>query len=158
MTPPSPGAALYDFAAQLYPICRSITGNGVRETLDLIGRRIELKRHEIPSGTKVFDWEVPLEWNIDDAYVLDAHDRKVVDFSAHNLHILNYSEPAQVSSAACGVAAETALAAGLSRLDSVSHELLPAAMGLLHEAPRSRRFATGTISSPDRQQACCRVH
>jgi aminopeptidase-like protein len=97
MTPASPGAALHEFAAQLYPICRSITGNGVRQTLDLIGRRIELKRHEIPSGTKVFDWEVPLEWNIDDAYVLDPHDRKVVDFSAHNLHILNYSEPAQLS-------------------------------------------------------------
>jgi aminopeptidase-like protein len=97
MTAESPGAPLYAFAAQLYPICRSITGNGVRKTLDLIGRRIELKRQEIPSGTKVFDWEVPLEWNIDDAYVLDAHDRKVVDFSAHNLHILNYSEPVQVS-------------------------------------------------------------
>lgn len=92
-TPPSAGTALHAFAAQLYPICRSITGNGVRKTLDMIGRRIELKRHEIPSGAKVFDWEVPPEWNIDDAYVLDAQGRKVIDFSAHNLHILNYSEP-----------------------------------------------------------------
>jgi aminopeptidase-like protein len=96
MIPASPGAALYAFAAELYPICRSITGDGVRKTLELIGRRIELKRHEIPSGAKVFDWEVPLEWNIDDAYVLDADGRKVVDFSAHNLHILNYSEPIHV--------------------------------------------------------------
>src|SRR5579863_5331341 len=89
----SAGTALHAFAAQLYPICRSITGNGVRKTLEMIGRRIELRRHEIPSGTKVFDWEVPPEWNIDDAYVLDAQGRKVIDFSAHNLHILNYSEP-----------------------------------------------------------------
>jgi aminopeptidase-like protein len=85
------------FAAELYPICRSITGNGVRKTLELIGRRIELERHEIPSGTRVFDWEVPPEWNIDDAYVLDGQGRKVIDFSAHNLHILNYSEPIDVS-------------------------------------------------------------
>jgi aminopeptidase-like protein len=96
-TPPSAGAALHAFAAQLYPICRSITGNGVRKTLEMIGHRIELKRHEVPSGTKVFDWEVPLEWNIDDAYVLDGHGRKVIDFRQHNLHILNYSEPVDAS-------------------------------------------------------------
>jgi aminopeptidase-like protein len=87
------GTALHAFATQLYPICRSITGNGVRKTLDIIGRRIELRRHEVPSGTKVFDWEVPPEWNIDQAYVLDGQGRKVIDFGAHNLHILNYSEP-----------------------------------------------------------------
>ena len=86
---------LLEFATSLYPICRSITGDGVRRTLELIGRRIKLKVHEVPSGTRVFDWEVPPEWNIDDAYVLDAHGRKVIDFAAHNLHILNYSEPAR---------------------------------------------------------------
>jgi aminopeptidase-like protein len=93
----SDGPGLHAFAAQLYPICRSITGNGVRKTLDLIGRRIDLKRHEVRSGAKVFDWEVPLEWNIDDASVCDAHGRRVIDFQAHNLHILNYSEPARLS-------------------------------------------------------------
>lgn len=96
-TPASEGSVLSAFAAELYPICRSITGNGVRKTLELIGRRIELKKHEVPSGTAVFDWEVPPEWNIEDAYVLDGHGRKVIDFSAHNLHILNYSEPAELT-------------------------------------------------------------
>jgi aminopeptidase-like protein len=89
----SVGADLHAFAAQLYPICRSITGAGVRKTLELIGHRIELEWHEVPSGSKVFDWEVPLEWNIDDAFVSDADGRRVVDFNAHNLHILNYAEP-----------------------------------------------------------------
>jgi aminopeptidase-like protein len=98
LAPAAPaGSELLSFATELYPICRSITGNGVRKTLELIGRRINLKLREVPSGTKVFDWEVPLEWNIDDAYVLDPHGRKVVDFAAHNLHILNYSEPASLT-------------------------------------------------------------
>ena len=97
MTDNSIGAQLHAFAAELYPICRSITGAGVRKTLELINRRIELKWHEVPSGTKVFDWEVPLEWNIEDAWVKDADGRRVVDFQAHNLHILNYSEPVRTS-------------------------------------------------------------
>ena len=87
------GRELLQFAAELYPICRSITGNGVRTTLRLIGQRIPLQLHEVPSGTQVFDWEVPLEWNIDDAYVADAHGRRVIDFQAHNLHLVSYSEP-----------------------------------------------------------------
>ncbi len=96
-SPVLPGADLLAFASTLYPICRSITGNGVRQTLRLIGARIELNLHEIPSGSAVFDWEVPPEWNIDDACVLDAHGRRVIDFRAHNLHILNYSEPVEVT-------------------------------------------------------------
>ena len=89
----SAGAALYAFASQLYPICRSITGNGVRETLRLIGARIPLAIKEVRSGGKVFDWEVPPEWNIEDAWVEDRHGARVVDFKAHNLHIVSYSEP-----------------------------------------------------------------
>ncbi|HEY3731881.1 MAG TPA: DUF4910 domain-containing protein [Steroidobacteraceae bacterium] len=95
--PMSNGAALKAFATELYPICRSITGNGVRQTLRLINRHIELDWHEVPSGTKVFDWEVPLEWNIEAASVCDPDGRAVVDFAAHNLHILNYSEPVRTS-------------------------------------------------------------
>jgi aminopeptidase-like protein len=95
--PVSAGAALQAFAAELYPICRSITGEGVRQTLRLINRRIELNWHEVPSGSKVFDWEVPLEWNIEQAWVADADGRRVVDFNAHNLHILNYSEPVRTT-------------------------------------------------------------
>jgi len=87
------GARLQAFAAELYPICRSITGAGVRDTLRRVGRHIPLKIHEVPSGTQVFDWEVPLEWNIEDAYVLDPQGRKVIDFQQHNLHLVSYSEP-----------------------------------------------------------------
>ena len=86
-------ARLLGFAAELYPICRSITGNGVRDTLRLIGKRIPLTVHEVPSGKPVFDWEVPLEWNVESASVEAADGRRVVDFARHNLHLVGYSEP-----------------------------------------------------------------
>ncbi|MEJ0099029.1 MAG: DUF4910 domain-containing protein [Pseudomonadota bacterium] len=91
------GQELHDFAARLYPICRSISGNGVRQTLRLIGARIPLQLTEVPSGTRVFDWEVPLEWNVEDASVTDPDGKRVVDFQAHNLHLVSYSEPLQQS-------------------------------------------------------------
>lgn len=79
--------------ARLYPLCRSITGNGVRRSLDLLGELVPLQRHEVASGTPVYDWEVPREWNVRDAYVADADGHRVIDFRAHNLHLLNYSVP-----------------------------------------------------------------
>ncbi|MBV8145242.1 MAG: DUF4910 domain-containing protein, partial [Gammaproteobacteria bacterium] len=94
---PDSGADLHRFAAQLYPICRSITGEGLRSTLRLIRGRIPLRLHEIPSGTRVYDWRVPLEWNVEDAAVLDESGRRVVDFRAHNLHLVSYSEPVQAT-------------------------------------------------------------
>jgi aminopeptidase-like protein len=93
----SAGRRLYEFAARLYPICRSITGAGVRETLALIRARVPLVVHEVPSGTRVFDWEIPLEWNVEDAAVIDPDGRRVIDFRAHNLHLVSYSEPVQTS-------------------------------------------------------------
>jgi aminopeptidase-like protein len=87
------GDELYRFAGRLYPICRSITGNGVRETLRLVGACVPLATHEVPSGTRVFDWEVPAEWNIEDAALIDLDGRRVVDFRRHNLHVVGYSEP-----------------------------------------------------------------
>jgi aminopeptidase-like protein len=87
------GNELHRFAAELYPICRSITGEGIRETLTLIGNRIPLQNFEVPTGTAVFDWVVPKEWNIRDAYIKDASGRRVVDFQRNNLHVLNYSTP-----------------------------------------------------------------
>jgi len=84
---------MYGFAARLYPICRSITGQGVRQTLELIRERVPIQVHEVPSGTTVFDWEVPLEWNIEDAAILCPDGRRIVDFQRHNLHVVSYSEP-----------------------------------------------------------------
>ena len=89
------GRQLHEFASALYPICRSITGDGVRQTLALIRARIPLVVHEVPSGTRVFDWRVPPEWNVEDAAVIDADGRRVVDFQAHNLHLVSYSEPVE---------------------------------------------------------------
>ena len=85
--------SLLSLIKELYPICRSITGEGVRETLRVIRKRIPLEVHEVPSGTKVFDWTVPLEWNVADAYVMDRAGRRVIDFQAHNLHLMSYSVP-----------------------------------------------------------------
>lgn len=87
------GQEMHSFMAGLYPICRSITGDGVRRTLAAIRERIPLEIHEVPSGTPVFDWTVPREWNIRDAWIKDPSGRKVVDFQEHNLHVLNYSVP-----------------------------------------------------------------
>lgn len=83
---------MHAFAARLYPICRSITGSGVRNTLELIRSQVPwLEVREVPSGTPVFDWTVPKEWNIRDAYIKDRRGRKVVDFQRSNLHVVNYS-------------------------------------------------------------------
>lgn len=77
----------------LYPLCRSITGDGVRQTLALLKEMIPLERQEVPSGTKVFDWTVPKEWNVRSAWIKDSRGDVVVNFANHNLHLLNYSTP-----------------------------------------------------------------
>ena len=87
------GKDLHNFIVELYPICRSITGEGVRETLRAIRKRIPLEMYEVPSGTQVFDWTVPLEWNVTDAYVMNREGKRVIDFKAHNLHLMSYSAP-----------------------------------------------------------------
>ena len=90
---PEIGTEMYDMMVKLYPICRSITGDGVRKTLDIIFEQIPLEKHEIPTNTEVFDWTVPKEWNIKDAYVKKPNGEKIIDFKKSNLHILNYSIP-----------------------------------------------------------------
>jgi aminopeptidase-like protein len=87
------GQELYRFAGALYPICRSITGDGIRRTLSMIGERIHLEISELPTGTPVFDWTVPKEWNIRDAYIRVPGGNRVVDFQKSNLHVLGYSTP-----------------------------------------------------------------
>jgi aminopeptidase-like protein len=87
------GEEMHRFLAEAYPLCRSITGDGVRRTLSLIREWIPLEVHEVPSGTPVFDWTVPKEWNIRDAWIKDPDGNKAVDFKTHNLHVLNYSVP-----------------------------------------------------------------
>lgn len=87
------GAAMWAQVAALYPICRSITGNGVRETLRLVQRLIPLEIHEVATGTRVLDWTVPREWNIRDAYIATPDGRRVVDFRATSLHVMSYSVP-----------------------------------------------------------------
>jgi aminopeptidase-like protein len=89
------GRGLHRFASDLYPICRSITGDGIRQTLAAVQDRIPLQISEVPTGTSVFDWTVPKEWNIRDAYIKDASGKRVVDFQQNNLHVLNYSVPVQ---------------------------------------------------------------
>jgi len=87
------GAAMHGLVQRLYPICRSITGPGVRETLGILRELVPLELHEVPSGTAVFDWTVPREWTIHDAWVKDPQGRKVVDFRRSNLHVVSYSRP-----------------------------------------------------------------
>jgi len=87
------GSQLHLLAAELYPICRSISGDGLRATLAAIQKRIPLQIVEIPTGTAVFDWIVPKEWNIRDAYIRRPGGPRLVDFQACNLHVLNYSAP-----------------------------------------------------------------
>ena len=87
------GNAMHCLIAEAFPICRSITGDGVRRTLAMIRERIPLEIHEVPSGAQVLDWTVPREWNIRDAWIKDPEGRKVVDFQESNLHVLNYSVP-----------------------------------------------------------------
>ncbi len=88
---------MHHLVAELYPICRSITGNGVRATLRAIGAHIPLTQNEVPTGTPVLDWTVPREWNIRDAYVKNSAGDRVIDFRAHNLHVVNYSVPVQAT-------------------------------------------------------------
>lgn len=93
VAPDDVGQQMHGLATRLYPICRSITGEGVRGTLRILQEHIPLEIREVPSGTQVFDWTVPREWNIRDAYIKSAGGRKVVDFKDSNLHVVSYSVP-----------------------------------------------------------------
>jgi aminopeptidase-like protein len=87
------GEDIFALAAEIYPICRSITGDGVRNTLRVIGEHIDLQVHEVPTGTAVFDWVIPREWNIRDAYIRNEQGEKILDLAWSNLHVMSYSVP-----------------------------------------------------------------
>lgn len=87
------GQSMHDLATRLFPICRSITGPGVRETLRILQESIPIQVHEVPTGTPVFDWIVPREWAIRDAFIANSSGRRVVDFQLNNLHVVGYSTP-----------------------------------------------------------------
>jgi aminopeptidase-like protein len=87
------GDEIFALAVKIFPICRSITGEGVRQTLRELSVHIPLEVHEVPTGTTVFDWTIPKEWNIRDAYIKNERGEKIVDFAQSNLHVMSYSVP-----------------------------------------------------------------
>ncbi len=92
------GEELHALAARLFPICRSITGDGVRQSLAVLGEHLPgLECVEVPSGSKCFDWTIPPEWNIRDAWVIDPKDTKIIDFQDCNLHVVGYSQPVDIT-------------------------------------------------------------
>lgn len=85
---------MYHLAEKLFPICRSITGDGVRQTLEILKEEYgDMRIYEVPSGTQVFDWTVPKEWNIRDAYIEDSRGQRIIDFKENNLYVMGYSLP-----------------------------------------------------------------
>ena len=95
LSTPNIGEEIFSLASELYPICRSITGHGVRKTLAHLSDHVRLDIREVPTGTKAFDWAVPQEWNIRDAFIKNAAGERILDFQACNLHVVSYSAPVQ---------------------------------------------------------------
>jgi aminopeptidase-like protein len=93
----SNGQRIYDLVSELFPICRSLAGPGVIQTLDIICKHLPLKIHQIATGTQLFDWQAPQEWVIRDAFIMDSEGHRIVDFAQHNLHVVNFSVPIRTS-------------------------------------------------------------
>ncbi len=87
------GKTMHELIRELYPLCRSVTGDGVRETLRIVGRGLPLEIHEVPSGTQVLDWVVPQEWNVREAWLRDPDGKTIADLRDSNLHVVGYSTP-----------------------------------------------------------------
>ncbi|MEL6923428.1 MAG: DUF2172 domain-containing protein, partial [Bacteroidota bacterium] len=87
------GQLIHQLATELFPICRSITGDGVRRSLAILQQHLPLEIHEVPTGTPVLDWTVPKEWNIREAWIKNERGETIINFKNNNLHVLNYSTP-----------------------------------------------------------------
>lgn len=88
------GNEMYELARELFPLDRSLTGDGVRRTLAVLKRELpEMTVHEVPSGTEVFDWTVPKEWAVRQAYIEDEKGNRIIDYKDLNLHVMGYSTP-----------------------------------------------------------------
>jgi aminopeptidase-like protein len=91
------GGEAYALMGRLFPFCRSLTGAGVRATFDVLQEYIPLRCSEVPSGTQIFDWSVPDEWNLREAYIVDPHGERIIDARHSNLHVVSYSEPVRAT-------------------------------------------------------------
>jgi aminopeptidase-like protein len=120
------GDAMHALISDLFPICRSITGGGFRASLRRLSKVARIVLNEVPSGTRVFDWTVPKEWNIRDAWIADANGRRWVDFRESNLHVVNYSVPVR------------------ARM-SVSNDLLRRGLGILSLTARPGSASRGRV-------------
>ena len=134
-----PGPAMHALVRRLFPIARSITGDGVRETLRILREHIPLTIHEVPSGTRAFDWIVPQEWNIRDACIMDERGAGSWTSRQNNLHVVGYSTPVDATLTLAELQDAPALDRGPAGCDPVRHLLLRAAVGLLPVAMRSGR-------------------
>ncbi len=126
------GSEMYSWAQDLFPICRSLTGAGVRDTLSYLKKLLpDLDVHEIKSGDNVLDWQVPQEWNIKDAYVKNEKGEKIIDFFQNNLHVVSYSEPIDTTLQLKDLQRNLSLPARAARCNSIYHFLLFSQLGFL---------------------------
>ena len=90
------GQRMHALAERLFPLCRSITGDGLRESLRMLSEKIPIEIKAVPSGTRVFDWSVPQEWKVREAWIRDSSGNDLVNFHDHNLHLVSYSRPVRL--------------------------------------------------------------
>ena len=147
------GQEAWRLVERLYPILRSITGDGVRQTLGILREHIPLELHEVRTGTPVLDWTVPQEWNVREAWIADSTGRRIVDLADHSLHLMSYSVPFRGRMSLDAAAPAPVLAARAARPDPVPHLLLRGTLGLLPPASRPGGAAGGRVRGLHRQHA-----
>ena len=122
---------LQSYFKKLFPICRSITGNGFKESLRIIGKIVDLKIFKFKTGAKVLDWTIPKEWNISDAYIITPDGKKIADFKKHNLHVVNYSHPIQKNINLEDLKKKTSYTANYAYCNTLHNLLLQKRLGFL---------------------------